>query len=126
MELLKTTLVMGVSAQKSDSYAVKACRRLAESGFAFVPFGRVAGVVLGIPVIISPEEAEANGPYHTLTLYLNHGNQAGIADWLLSLKPKRIIFNPGAENRELAKRATELGIEALEACTLVMLATEQY
>ncbi len=47
-------------------------------------------------------------------------------DYLLSLRPRRIIFNPGAENPELKKKAEALGIETEEACTLVLLATDQY
>jgi len=44
----------------------------------------------------------------------------------VSLKPNRIIFNPGAENDELAGLAAQNGIQPVEACTLVMLATSQY
>jgi hypothetical protein len=42
------------------------------------------------------------------------------------LHPKRIIFNPGAENAELEKLATDNGIKPMEACTLVLLSTGQY
>jgi len=59
-------------------------------------------------------------------MYLNPRNQAQYYDYILSLKPKRIIFNPGAENAELEKLAEEKGIQTLEACTLVMLGTNQY
>lgn len=62
----------------------------------------------------------------TLTLYINRYNQVEWHDYLLALKPKRIIFNPGAENQELNKLARENGIETIEACTLVMLQTGSY
>ena len=62
----------------------------------------------------------------TLTLYINRFNQFEWHDYLLALKPKRIIFNPGAENQELNKLARENGIETIEACTLVMLQTGSY
>ena len=62
----------------------------------------------------------------TVTLYLNPLNQKEYYDYILSLKPRRIIFNPGAENDELAKLAGGKGILPVEACTLVMLATNQY
>jgi predicted CoA-binding protein len=61
-----------------------------------------------------------------VTLYLNPMNQKEYYDYILSLKPRRIIFNPGAENDELAQMATSKGIQSVEACTLVMLATNQY
>jgi hypothetical protein len=63
---------------------------------------------------------------HTVTLYLNRERQKDYEDYILSLHPKRIIFNPGAENPELLNRASLSGIEAIEACTLVMLAAGTY
>jgi predicted CoA-binding protein len=63
---------------------------------------------------------------HTITLYLNAANQSTYYDFILSLKPERIIFNPGAENPELEALADQAGIKVLEACTLVMLNTRQF
>jgi len=62
----------------------------------------------------------------TVTLYLNPLHQEPYYDYILGLKPRRIIFNPGTENPELEMLASEAGIECLEACTLVMLSTGQY
>ncbi len=62
----------------------------------------------------------------TITLYLNSNNQKQYYDYILSLQPKRIIFNPGAENDELEELANKNGIKTMEACTLVMLSTGQY
>jgi predicted CoA-binding protein len=61
-----------------------------------------------------------------MTLYINPSHQQEWVDYFLKLNPKRIIFNPGTENPELEKRLEENGIEAIEACTLVMLGTGQY
>lgn len=63
---------------------------------------------------------------HTVTLYIGPQNQPNWIDYLLSLKPKRIIFNPGTENPEFIKKASEEGIEVVQACTLVMIASNQY
>lgn len=63
---------------------------------------------------------------HTVTVYLGEKNQVAYEDFLLSLKPQRVIFNPGAENMHLSKKLSELGVETLNACTLVMLSTNQY
>jgi uncharacterized protein len=73
-------------------------------------------------------ENEKKGFDHidTITLYLNPELQRDYYDYILSLKPKRIIFNPGAENDELATLASEHSITTIEACTLVMLSTGQY
>jgi len=63
---------------------------------------------------------------HTVTLYLNAHNQGAWRERLLAVKPKRIIFNPGAENPVFAAEATRQGIAVEEACTLVLLSTGQY
>jgi len=62
----------------------------------------------------------------TVTLYLNPRHQEEYYNYIMELNPKRIIFNPGAENDELASMAAKKGIQPVEACTLVMLATNQY
>jgi hypothetical protein len=62
----------------------------------------------------------------TVTLYLNPRAQQEYYDYILSLHPRRIIFNPGAENPELSKLAKDHGIQPVEACTLVMLSTGQF
>jgi uncharacterized protein len=62
----------------------------------------------------------------TVTLYLNAGHQKEYYDYILSLHPKRIIFNPGAENDELANLARANNIQPIEACTLVLLSTGAY
>jgi len=88
-------------------------------------------------VAIGGRESEAHGvkiqighpglkEIHTITMYMGEDRQKEHEDYLLSLEPKRIIFNPGAENFAFAKRAQERGIEVLDACTLVMLNTNQY
>jgi predicted CoA-binding protein len=63
---------------------------------------------------------------HTITLYLNPQNQKEYYDYILSLQPRRIIFNPGTENDELEKQARKAGIETVEGCTLVMLGAGMY
>jgi predicted CoA-binding protein len=71
-------------------------------------------------------EPKPMGDIDTITLYLNPQNQKQYYDYIISLKPKRIIFNPGTENPELYKLARQNNIQVLEACTLVMLSTGQY
>ena len=62
----------------------------------------------------------------TVTIYLNQNNQIGWYEYLLALKPKRVIFNPGAENRELVGMLEDSNIQTVEDCTLVMLAVGRY
>ena len=62
----------------------------------------------------------------TVTLYLNPEVQKSYYDYILSLKPKRVIFNPGTENMELISLLSAQGIQSEIACTLVLLSTGQY
>lgn len=63
---------------------------------------------------------------HTVTIYLNSQNQKEYEDYILELNPKRVIFNPGAENKDFQKKLEHHNIECLNACTLVLLQTGQY
>jgi len=58
-----------------------------------------------------------------VTLYVSAAHQDPVADDLLALAPRRVIFNPGTENPALAARLQAAGITTLEACTLVLLKT---
>jgi predicted CoA-binding protein len=118
----KMTLVLGAS-PLSDRYSHIAVRRLLAAGYPVVAVGRREGVIDGLVILRDVPEGLAP---HTVTLYLNAHNQAEWAERLLALRPTRIIFNPGAENAALADQARERGVEVLDACTLVMLATGQY
>ena len=73
-----------------------------------------------------PNIAVAPRPIDTVTLYLRPARSNPLIDEILSVKPRRIIMNPGAENDSLATRARDLGIEVIEGCTLVMLRTGQF
>ena len=118
----KKTLVLGASDNPSR-YSYLAVQRLRLQGHPVVAIGRkntrVADVAVGT-------KQEPFGDIHTVTLYLNPGHQQEYYDYILSLQPERIIFNPGTENDELEKLARQKGIQTLEACTLVMLSTNQY
>lgn len=118
----KTTLVMGASLNE-ERYANMAVRRLRSKGHPVVAVGAHEGAIGDVAVTSSIPQGTAP---HTVTLYLNAGNQAAWAEQLLALKPVRIIFNPGAENPELAAEAEARGIETVEGCTLVMLGTGQF
>ena len=88
-----------------------------------VAIGLKAGEIDGVPIQTGfPEIEEIN----TVSMYVGAKNQPSFYDYILKLKPSRIIFNPGAENPEFEKKAKEQGIEVVEACTLVMLSTGQF
>jgi len=119
---LKKTLVIGASDNPSR-YSYLAVNRLRSKGHPVVALGRRPVKVAD--VAIETEKKDFSG-VDTVTLYLSPGLQKEYYDYILSLHPKRIIFNPGTENRELAELAEAHGIKPLDACTLVMLSTGQF
>lgn len=118
----KKTLVIGAS-ENPQRYSYLAVQQLLMHEHPVLAIGKKAGIVNGIKI---SAEKEMYPEIDTVTLYLNPANQKQYYDYILSLNPKRIIFNPGTENRELASLARNNGIEVLQACTLVMLSTGQY
>ena len=119
---MKKTLIIGASTNPAR-YAYIAAHRLKGYGHPIVPLGIRQGEVAGEKILT---EQVALEDVDTVTLYVGHRNQPQYYDYILSLKPKRVIFNPGTENDELEDLLREEGIQPLEACTLVMLSTGQY
>ena len=120
--MAKKTLVLGAS-DNPARYSFLALRKLQAHQHPVVAIGKKKGVVGDVN--IEKEKIDWKD-VDTVTLYLNPMHQKQYYDYILSLKPKRIIFNPGAENDELVDLAIKNNIQPLEACTLVMLSTGQY
>ena len=120
--MTKKTVVLGAS-QNPQRYSNMAVKKLAAHLHPVVAIGRKQGNINGIEIIKGQPELH---DVDTVTLYLNPDNQKPYYDYVLSLQPKRIIFNPGAENDELNRLAEEKGIATMEACTLVLLSTGQF
>ncbi|NND94274.1 MAG: CoA-binding protein [Flavobacteriales bacterium] len=118
----KSTLVIGASL-KPYRYSHLAIQRLVNLGYPVFAVGRDIGEVHGITI---RQEVDNFSDIHTVTLYLNADAQREYYESILALNPKRIIFNPGAENAEFKKRALESGIEAFNACNLVMLSANTF
>jgi len=122
--MTKKTVIVGASTNPSR-YAFMAAERLVDNHHEIVPIGVKSGEVFGksmLDIGSKPSIEEVD----TITLYIGPQHQKEHYEYLLSLKPKRVIFNPGTENAEFEKKVEESGAEALEACTLVMLSTGQY
>ena len=118
----KKTLVLGASDNPSR-YSYLAIRKLVSHNHPVVAIGRKKGQVGNINI---EKEHLVQDDIDTVTLYLNPSNQVEYYDYILGLKPKRIIFNPGTENNELIKKAKENNIEPVIGCTLVMLSIGLY
>ena len=122
MPATKKTLVLGAS-DNPRRYSYLAVHRLREFGHPVVAIGKKPGKVADVDI---QKGEQPTSEIDTVTLYLNPLHQKSYYDYIVSLKPKRIIFNPGTENDELAVLAEQNDIKTLEACTLVMLSTGQY
>lgn len=119
---MKKTLVIGASGNP-DRYSFKAVINLQKNKIPLVALGIKDGVINGLTILKGKPLIE---DIHTITIYISPKHQAEYYGYFLSLKPKRIIFNPGAENMELFLLAKSNNIEVVNACTLVMLSIGDY
>lgn len=118
----KPTVVIGAS-PNTDRYSYKATISLQSHKHTVYPIGIKKGNINGLEIINDKPLIEN---IDTVTLYIGPENQPEWYDYILSLKPKRIIFNPGTENTEFIKLANDNGIETEIACTLVLLSINEY
>lgn len=116
------TLVIGAS-ENTARFANRAARSLVLYGHAVELIGLKKGQIQGHPIQTG---LPALTDVDTVTMYVGIGNQAGYVDYVKALKPRRVIFNPGAENPDLARQLKQEGIETIDACTLVLLSMGTY
>lgn len=118
------TLILGASSNP-ERYSYRAANQLNTKGHEFILVGRSEGEVAGADILTDiPKDI----PIDTVTLYLGAEHQKGYYDEIIALNPRRVIFNPGAENPEFESllKKSKIEIEVIRACTLVMLSTNQY
>ena len=119
----KPTLVLGAS-PKPDRFAYKAVRSLQRRNIPVIAIGKKDTDLDGIK--IRKGKPKDIGRVHTVTMYLNPKNQEEYYDYILSLEPARIIFNPGTRNPGFAETARKHGIEVVEDCMLIMLNSSRF
>ncbi len=118
----KKTVIIGAS-DNPERYAYKATIALQKHGYEAIPIGLRSGTINGIEIL---KEKIAVNDIDTVTLYVGPKNQESWKEYIFSLKPKRVVFNPGTENPEFETELQRKGIETIEACTLVMLSIGNY
>ena len=118
----KKTVVLGATT-KPEKYAYLAITKLVEKGHSVLAIGQNTGEVAGVK-IYTKQIPLAN--IDTVTLYLNPKRQVDYYNYIIETKPKRVIFNPGTENPQFYQLLQSNGIKVEVACTLVLLATNQY
>jgi len=121
-KMVKKTLVLGASLNP-DRYSNIAIRRLVSNKIDVIAIGLKQGKTNKIHI---QNNLTLYEDIHTVTLYLNQKRQKEYYSYIISLNPKRVIFNPGTENSELYKLLEKESISYIEACTLVLLSTNQY
>ena len=115
--------ILGAS-PKEDRYSFKAFRLLKEHGFAPIPVHPAGHGIDDVTALRSLDDI--SGTVDTLTVYVGAAISDGEADRILKLRPRRVIFNPGAENEALAEKLERAGIEVVRWCTLVMLRSSMF
>ncbi|HAM09099.1 MAG: CoA-binding protein [Bacteroidetes bacterium GWE2_41_25] len=119
----KITLVLGAST-KPERFSNKAIKRLQKLNYPVIALGLREDYIGELRILKGmPQDL---GPVHTIALYLGAGNQKQYYDYIISLKPRRIIFNPGTINFELTALAQKNGIETINDCLLDMLNLGSY
>lgn len=116
-------VVVGAS-PKPDRYSNRAVRLLLEHGYTVLPVHPAASTIAGLGVF--GDLTQIDGGVDTVTLYVSPERSSRLAGALVRLRPNRVIFNPGTENPELRKTLDAAGIHTEEACTLVLLNTDQF
>ena len=119
---MKKVLVLGASLN-ANRYSNIAIKKLLLKGFEILGIGAKEGKVEGLTILT---EHKAMKDIHTVTVYLNPVNQRLYYDYILEMNPKRVIFNPGSENKDFEALLTENDIQYEKACTLVMLSLNQF
>ena len=121
-KMVKKTLVLGASLNP-DRYSNIAIRKLVSNKIDVIAIGLKQGKINKIHI---QNNLTLYENIHTVTLYLNQKRQKDYYSYIISLNPQRVIFNPGTENSELYKLLAKESISYIEACTLVLLSTNQY
>ena len=119
---MKKTLVIGASTNP-DRYAYKAIQSLLSKGHEVLAEGLRSGNVDGVEISTTKIKY---ADIDTVTLYVGPQNQSAWCEYILALKPNRVIFNPGTESSEFESLLEQNGVEVVEACTLVMLYIGNY
>jgi len=119
---MKKTVIIGASENQSR-FSNKAVKSLLRNNIEVIAIGDKDGKINDINIICGIPEIY---DIHTISIYLNPKKQMIYQDFILESHPKRVIFNPGAENNELKEKCINKGIEVVEGCTIIMLNNDQF
>jgi uncharacterized protein len=115
--------IIGAS-NKTESYAYRAFKSLIKHGHQVYMINPFIDNIDGTKIFASPSDVTES--IHTLTMYVSAKHSTEMIDSIINLTPERVIFNPGSENPLLEEALDKRGINVLQACTLVLLSTNQF
>ncbi|MFZ1702972.1 MAG: CoA-binding protein [Saprospiraceae bacterium] len=118
----KKTLILGAS-ENPSRMSFTALIQLKQHGHEVIAVGSREATINDTPIHTHIPNIKN---LDTITLYIRPEIQNTMMDDIFKNKPKRIIFNPGTENKNLQAKANSLGIQTDNACTLVLLSLNQY
>lgn len=119
----ETVAVVGAS-KKPDRYSNKAILKLKSGGYNVIPVNPVESEIEGLKVASSLKEISQR--IDTVTMYVNPVHGENLVGDILKIKPGRVIFNPGTESEIMIDKLSAGGVKCLNACTLVLLSTNQF
>jgi len=115
-------VVLGAS-PNPDRFSYKAVKRLTSNHYQVVAIGKRKGMIGDVPIINGQPEIK---DVHSVLMYLAPYHQGEIFEYVVSLRPKRVIFNPGTESPEFEEWLESYNIEIVRDCSLVMMATGRF
>lgn len=118
-----TVAVLGASA-KPQRYSYQCIQLLQTHGHQVIPVTPAKLEICGLSPIQDLDDITED--VDILTVYVNADRSSEMQDKILDLNPAKIIFNPGAENESLCEKCRDIGIKTENACTLVLLNTNQF
>jgi hypothetical protein len=115
-------VVLGASPDPGR-YSYRAVRQLVKRNYEVVAIGKKKGLIGDILIETGQPPIQ---DVHTILIYLSPHHQGEIFDYVLSLRPKRVIFNPGTESPEFEEILISHNVEVVHDCSLVMMAMDRF
>ncbi|VAW59000.1 hypothetical protein MNBD_GAMMA11-247 [hydrothermal vent metagenome] len=111
-------VVLGAS-NKPHRYACKALKMLQEYGYHVIPVHPKLENIEGL--VVKHQLGHIHEPVDTLTLYIGPQRVSPLIDDIITLKPSRVVLNPGTECEKLEQALIQNDISFVKDCTLIML-----
>ena len=122
MSSSRKTVVVGASSSPYRA-SKEAILKLESKGYEVIAIGKNKGKIGDIDIFTNQPDLLG---VHTVSIYLRKAIHHEVKDYIENLNPRRVIFNPGAENWEWKSKLERKGVEVISACTLTMLALDQF